>query len=108
MKYIVFESKVEDMKILIPVIFPTTLVHSLVAQGVPKILDDHGFSNAKPVSAGDCTVIAKCSGRSETMHLSSRPEDTDLVSLHDYTGGLEDDDTERILQASLPRLAGAL
>lgn len=95
MKYIVFESKLEDgMKILIPVIFPTILVHSTVAQGMPEILDNHGFSNAKPVGAGDCVITAKCSGRSESMQLSSRPEDTDLISYHDYTAGLEDDDSE--------------
>lgn len=83
MKYIMFQAG--DLKYKLPVIFPDTLVHEDVAEALLPLLP----GGAKVISAGECTVMGQCSGRSETLKVASRGDkDSAVVNTFNYTHGL--------------------
>lgn len=86
MKYIIFEVTIgEELKKEEPVIFPNMFVHEDVAKRICHMLEmEHNFTSV-PVSAGEFNPIScECSGKSETLNLKSRPQDSDIVKLCDY------------------------
>lgn len=77
MKYICFENDEGKQEIIT---FPNTINHDCMAESVDRMKDQmHGNwsrVNRDPVSAGFVTHGLACHGRSETLDLDSRPEDT--------------------------------
>jgi hypothetical protein len=76
MKYIIFKQINEEM----PVIFPSALKHSDVAEAMEK-----ATYGARPVSAGFIMTnysrgILKCYGDSMTLNLPAREIDTNIVN----------------------------
>lgn len=93
MKYIVIGAKVSDQtRVEIPIVFPNIMVHADMADRVKNILVcEHNFQEVEVMSAGDVSFSLGqpvCSGKSETLDVSSRPGDSDLLRMYDYTGGL--------------------
>jgi hypothetical protein len=89
----------------LPVIFPESMVHSEMANALKayygneaqflangQLTDDAVrviHDSVVPVAAGHCEVrVLGAQGRSETLQLDSRPEDTDLINGHPYTHGI--------------------
>ena len=76
MKYLILKTKQDNE---IPVIFPATVPHCVIAEGLPDL---------KPVSAGfiyfgataDGTVRAVCNMHSQTLGIASREQDADIVT----------------------------
>ncbi len=97
MKYVMMEVKLNENCVQnIPVIFPNTLVHSEMKDLCLSLLERSmpGYP-CRVVSAGDITLTGlKCSGSSSSLGISSRPEDSQIIHLHDYFSGLEDTDEE--------------
>ena len=91
MKYVMLEAKLPESKMVvkIPLIFPNALVHSIVADQMVFALLRHGIE-AVPVSAGTASVSqVEIGGNSETLGLSSNPDDKMTIELIDYLHGLE-------------------
>jgi hypothetical protein len=94
-KYVMLESRVGDMKILFPVIFPDKLVHSQVVQQLRKIVPGykatvHQFDGVRVVSAGkiEHLTTTDLGGESETLQLKSRPGDTSVIEDYSYSHGI--------------------
>lgn len=69
MKYIIFRHE----NIEYPVIFPISMTHTDVAKYIPM----------KPVSAGFVDIASLvCFGRSESLNLSSREQDSKILDMH--------------------------
>ena len=91
MKYIIFENVNTDEKI--PVVFPDVLVHADVSRGIERAAMTSRYHPVSlfPVSAGFVFVrngekglSVTCSGKSESLNLSSQPEDADLIGRQYY------------------------
>lgn len=92
MKYIMLEWKAEDGSFTqkIPVIFPSQLVHSLMAKHVSEALKEHGFPEAKAVSAGSIKLHdASVFGDSETLKLESSEDDEATILTYDLFQGID-------------------
>lgn len=94
MKYIVIQTKTDNGMIIrdIPIIFPDELTHSVISEVISNsiIIENETIIQAIPVSAGFYNAInAKCYGRSISLKLSSREEDTGLIRMNDYFHGLK-------------------
>jgi len=93
MKYVMFELDLGgSLRQKIPVIFPSFLVHEIVARAFEQALAEHDIA-AEPVSAGEVSVFGpgvRCGGSSETMDLSSDPKDAEIVAFYDYVHGVVD------------------
>ncbi len=89
MKYIMFEVTEDKITRKVPFIFPSQLVHSMVAHAVhPLMIAKH--DTAKLVSAGEWSKISgEACGFSETLKLESHPDDTLVIKSYDYAHGLE-------------------
>ena len=78
-KYIIFDDN-DGHGNETPIIFPNKVTHSDMAKAMAEI----GY--ARPVSAGFVRVTAKgnfiCSGKSESMGLSSRPDDGGVLDCY--------------------------
>lgn len=91
MKYIIM-SVVKPGKTLsleIPFVFPDLIVHKHMADSVVPLLGLHFGTDAiiTPVSAGFVSSTAfedDCYGRSESLELSSRLGDSQLLKMCDY------------------------
>jgi hypothetical protein len=97
MKYVMIERDLgSGMKQLIPVIFPTALVHKDVADAVMRSMrvSEEGVRayDMKVVSAGECRVRAEATfGSSGTLMLSARAADAMVISQIDYSSVVEED-----------------
>lgn len=86
MKYVMIKNK--KLNQLVPVIFPSFMVHSVVAQAISQMLKNHHHADPEIVSAGDISCIVRCSGNSETLGVSSDPIDEHVINTIDYMHGL--------------------
>lgn len=85
MKYIVMKIEMRHGAFEYAFIFPDDVVHAEMAQSVVAPLARMTGAMAKPVSAGFISMTTegwRCFGKSESLHLESRPEDNDLLRLH--------------------------
>lgn len=91
MKYIIFENTNTEEKIA--VVFPDVLVHTDMSKGTVRTAMTSRYHpvNLDPVSAGFVFVhngknglSVVCEGRSESLNLSSQPEDADLIGRQYY------------------------
>jgi hypothetical protein len=100
MKYVMFQTEVEEEKINIPIIFPNNLVHSLAAKFFSFCLRAHGIV-AEPISAGTVTIFGtdvNCTGESDTLKLTSRGTvDAQIIHNLDYSVGIEGNWMDEIL-----------
>jgi hypothetical protein len=88
MKYIVLQVIEGGLEREIPILFPSFLVHKLVADA---LIGTEGLENATVVSAGDVEASSfTCNGKSETLNLTSRgDEDRKLINTVDYFHGIK-------------------
>lgn len=86
MKYIVTENEEGEREIFV---FPRSVPHNAFAEVVAGIRNQtHGNwkrIRRKPVSAGFVDG-GRCHGKSESLHLESRPEDTELLGMSNVHG----------------------
>ena len=65
-------------------LFPNSVDHDTLAEALHRIRNQsHGNwhrVHREPISAGFVSVAGECHGKSETLSLSARPEDTDLLA----------------------------
>lgn len=87
MKYIIIERDLpNNMVEVLPFIFPANCVHSLVATVMQSMLRrTHPECKTRVVSAGFYNPgIGACYGVSESLKMSSRPQDVKIISTIDY------------------------
>jgi hypothetical protein len=88
MKYVMLRLKKGNQSRLVPVIFPASLVHKDVATAITEALKKTG--DCEVVSAGECTVdVMSAHGRSSTLGVAARSEDTEIINGIDYFHGIE-------------------
>jgi hypothetical protein len=80
MKYICVENEKGEHEIIM---FPKTINHDVMAESVSRMKNQtHGNWEREwrtPISAGFVRGDLQCYGRSETLDLDSRPEDTEIL-----------------------------
>lgn len=91
MKYIVL--KTENMiGRELPIIFPSILVHSDVAELMQTHISMTTRTKTKVVSAGEINLFGGevlCSGKSTTLNISSRKDiDEELIKMYNYFHGV--------------------
>lgn len=88
MKYIMLKVT-EPVEQLIPIIFPSNMVHSHIAHAIKCVLSLHHNLDSTVVSAGDITVLAHhVNGKSDTLKCTSVASDADVINSYDYTNGI--------------------
>lgn len=89
-KYIMFENHIGNMKILFPVIFPDKLVHSQVYAHLKSTMPGFHSRGIVAVSAGkiEHLTVNGLGGDSETLRLSSKPGDKDVIEAYSYEHGI--------------------
>lgn len=90
MKYIMFSVDIGGTKRKVPIIFPDTLVHSLVNAVMRPCLQEH-FKKAKieAINAGEYNIATgETHGKSETLHLSADEDDGTVIACYDYLHGI--------------------
>jgi hypothetical protein len=81
-----FQIQQSGMSKKIPIIFPDFLVHSDVAKAMKRLTD---LREAEIASAGFYDPISgDCHGKSETLEVSSDPEDGNIILRYEYFHGL--------------------
>lgn len=98
MKYIMFKCDRECDVRYLPIIFPHFLIHDTVANAMKPALEEAGFKDAKPISAGECNFIGdevNCSGASSTLKLESRYKlDDEIIRKFNYFHGVDMNDED--------------
>lgn len=92
MKYIIFRTKIGDMTLDFPIIFPNMLVHERVAQAFKVMARKTHQWEIEPVSAGEVSIPlgtdeVHCYGESTTLKLKAREHDAAIIIMSDYGGG---------------------
>ena len=80
MKYVMFTNEEGHM---LPVIFPTSMIHSDMAQYVQHMMMMEENKKVRPVSAGFVSMKGQTSGRSESLDLDSKPDDAMYITFND-------------------------
>jgi hypothetical protein len=97
MKYVMFRVDYPIVQRRIPVIFPSLLVHKIVAKRVDVALREH-FRDAVvwAESAGEigALLVDGVGGRSSTMNLESRDRDKGIINGFPYLHGICNEETE--------------
>ncbi len=88
MKYIMLRVKRgKELSRLVPIIFPSFLVHKEVTKAIVNVLKRDDFE-VELVSGGDYnSIIRTCSCSSEILKLKSNPEDARVILMYDYEHG---------------------
>lgn len=87
MKYIMLEIDLGDVTKNMPFIFPNELCHKDVAKSVIHLAAMKASWSVKVVSAGYINGMGMCHGKSTTLNIGSRDEDTHIIKTYDYTHG---------------------
>lgn len=75
-----------DLKRKVPIIFPSSLVHSEIAKALCKV---SGLSS-RIVGAGELSIVTTgCHGKSTTLGIGSKKDDARIINNHDYSFGME-------------------
>lgn len=86
MKYIMMKSQIGGITRKIPIIFPDILVHQDVAEAIRRLPQ---MRMSEPDSAGFIQMHnISCHGESETLHITAKDEDSDIISTMDYLHGI--------------------
>jgi hypothetical protein len=94
MKYIVLDNGEREL----PIIFPDEMNHIDIATAITNLGD---YKSCRLVAGGFITMgTSLCFGASQTLQISSRPEDQALINGYDYSHGIKDciDDIDVILK----------
>ena len=85
-----FQVTLSDVSSLnIPIIFPNVLNHDDMAKATHRnMIRNYNWTTVKVVSAGFINSNGTCHGRSETLNIDSKPEDTTIIKTYDYTHGM--------------------
>lgn len=87
-KYIVMRTTVGGCTRDIPIIFPDILVHALVANALIEMKEGQ-LARATIVSAGSLQMSdVEAFGRSTSLKVISREEDSNLINTYPYTHGI--------------------
>lgn len=92
-KYIMFENRIGELRVLFPVIFPDKMLHSDVYQGLMTFMPGWWSpgGGVQPVSAGSIehVVVSGIGGSSETLGLEPDPDsDARVIDSYSYTHGI--------------------
>lgn len=89
-KYIMFENRMGDSKVLFPVIFPDKMVHKDVAAVLRHCQPGWHKGGVAAVSAGmiEHITVDGLHGESETLNLESNPEDAAIIDSYSYGHGI--------------------
>lgn len=86
MKYIMFEVTMGDLKRKVPIIFPSSLVHSEIAKTLCKV---SGLSS-RIVGAGELSIVTTGWHRKyTTLGIESKKDDAKIINNYDYSFGME-------------------
>lgn len=93
-KYIMFEANGSKL----PVIFPPSVIHSTMAEGIQHSIRRHvideapGRWSSKPISAGfiSTLLVTGVHGDSETLNLKSVEDDRRIINEWPYCAGRDD------------------
>lgn len=90
MKYIMFEQTIGTVTRKVPIIFPSILNHSDIAQAINPILASQANSDVKVISAGEVNnlMCGNTSGKSTTLKLEADGADAEVINLYDYFHGI--------------------
>lgn len=89
MKYVVIKYDCGSIERESMFVFPNEIVHEYMAAVAKILIEEHGWKNPVPVSAGEISHLGECGGRSSTLNLDSRGErDSQLWFMQDYGGGI--------------------
>lgn len=93
MKYIMIEVDIDGQKMLIPIIFPKAMIHSLVARSIQHMIGmkHKEWGDTRVVSAGELILRSApvTQGESETLKLRAKKEDGQTIFQHPYLHGLQ-------------------
>jgi hypothetical protein len=90
MKYVMMIVSRGDSSMKLPVIFPDAVSHIEMAKATKQAIRNEDvkantpFRKVEVVSAGFVKVSGICHGRSETLDMDSRGEDTGIINTIDY------------------------
>ena len=89
-KYVMLSDETDGTVRLMPVIFPAEMVHKDVAEAMVRMAMRYDDPRLWiPRSAGFVQLMATSAhGESESLNLPSDPEDTRLINVRGYTGGV--------------------
>lgn len=92
MKYILFEVDLGSAKAHLPVIFPSSMVHQMVADALFPCVPGEA-ANKRVIRAGEVSGldVHATFGESQTLRMSSSPEDADTIRGFDYFHGIQQD-----------------
>lgn len=100
-KYVMFNNGVSD----VPIIFPDAMCHISIATAITQ---QGEFKHYRLVSAGfiQLGVNVETYGKSETLNIESRPEDTIIIKHYPYMFGLRNPEMEKIIDDANNKLKG--
>lgn len=79
-----FEQQIGSVSRSIPIIFPDSLIHEEVYIAIRELVDGN------ITSAGDISsTTLQCSGKSTTLKIESREEDSEIIRMYDYFHGVK-------------------
>jgi hypothetical protein len=88
MKYVMLKVY-KPVERLVPVIFPDQLVHSVMADALQKVLEQHGWGISTVESAGEVTVEASATiGHSESLGVKACESDKRVINSYGYLHGI--------------------
>jgi hypothetical protein len=89
-KYIMFENRIGEIKMLFPVIFPDKMVHKDVAAVLRHLQPGWDKGGVVAVSAGmiEHITVDGLHGYSETLGLESNPDDASTIDVYSYAHGI--------------------
>jgi len=89
MKYVMLETKLAGVSKKVPVIFPDFLCHDTIAGLLKLALIQDCKLDSNVISAGDIQLLEiECSGESDTLKVSSAPDDVHTIERYDYFHGM--------------------
>lgn len=98
-KYVMFDNGVAE----VPVVFPPAICHITMALGVTS---QEECKHYRLVSAGFVDIGMSCHayGKSETLNISSRPEDSEVISMYPYMHGIKCQESADFIKETLQKL----
>ncbi len=89
MKYIMLQIELDGLKMNLPIIFPKVLVHKDMVFRIQHLLGAEHRWDSEVVSAGFINMFTlECHGRSESLDIDSRKEDTEIIKRYECEHGL--------------------
>ncbi len=97
MKYVMLGvDSSDESTILVPIIFPNLLVHSMVSKKIEELVKEMWPNrNVRVLSAGDISMEdIQVGGKSTTLNLDSHPFDSKFINFIDYSPAYDKEQIE--------------